>query len=158
MTPADLDGVVRVAAEAFPDHPEDRACFADRLALYPAGCRVLADTDDAVAGYLIAYPWRLDDAPALNARLAALPPDPDVLYLHDLALSAAARGGGRAAPAVDLAVRTAQAAGLSRIALVAVNRAAPFWARQGFAPRSSPILAGKLSGYGQDAVYMTRAV
>ena len=96
MTSSDLDGVVQVAAEAFPNHPEDRDCFADRLRLYPAGCRVLADESGAVAGYLVAYPWRLDDAPPLNTRLATLPGSPDVLYLHDLALVGAARGGGHA--------------------------------------------------------------
>ena len=33
MTEADLDGVTAVAGEAFPNHPEDRACFANRLGL-----------------------------------------------------------------------------------------------------------------------------
>ena len=158
MTPSDLDGVVRVASEAFPNHPEDRACFADRLMLYPSGCRVLANADGEVAGYLVAYPWRLDDAPALNARLDALPETPDVLYLHDLALAHAARGGGHAKRGVQLAVQTARDAGLEQIALIAVNDAAPFWARQGFETRHSAILTEKLAGYGEDAVYMIRAV
>ena len=158
MTPSDLDGVVGVAAKAFPNHPEDRACFADRLRLYPSGCRVLANADGEVAGYLVAYPWRLDDAPALNARLDALPETPDVLYLHDLALAHAARGGGHAKRGVHLAVQTARDAGLERIALIAVNDAAPFWARQGFETRHSTNLTRKLAGYGEDAVYMIRAV
>lgn len=158
MTPADLDGVVQVAAEAFPNHPEDRVCFADRLRLYPDGCRVLTDTNGAVHGYLVAYPWRLDDAPALNARLDALPPSPDVLYLHDLALTARARGGGRAAEGAALAVRAARDAGLPVVALIAVNDAAPFWVRQGFEPRRTPAMARKVAGYGADAVYMVRAV
>ena len=158
MTPSALDGVVRVASEAFPNHPEDRACFADRLRLYPSGCRVLANADGEVAGYLVAYPWRLDDAPALNARLDALPETPDVLYLHDLALAHAARGGGHAKRGVHLAVQTARDAGLEQIALIAVNDAAPFWARQGFETRHSTNLTRKLAGYGEDAVYMIRAV
>ena len=158
MTPSALDGVVRVASGAFPNHPEDRACFADRLRLYPSGCRVLANADGEVAGYLVAYPWRLDDAPALNARLDALPETPDVLYLHDLALAHAARGGGHAKRGVHLAVQTARDAGLERIALIAVNDAAPFWARQGFETRHSTNLTRKLAGYGEDAVYMIRAV
>ncbi len=157
MTPADLDGVVRAAAEAFPNHPEDRDCFADRLRLYPAGCCVLADAAGAVAGYLVAYPWRLDDAPALNARLAALPEDADVLYLHDLALTRAVRGAGHAGRGADLAVAMAREAGLARIALIAVNDAAPFWARQGFEPRHSPAMAAKLAGYGPGALYMIRS-
>ena len=156
MTPADLDGVVETAAEAFPNHPEDRNCFADRLGLFPAGCQVLADATGAVAGYLIAYPWLLDDAPTLNARLDALPEGADVLYLHDLALKRAVRGGGHAGVGADLAVATARKAGLDRIALVAVNDAGPFWARKGFEPRHSPAMAAKLAGYGADALYMIR--
>ena len=158
MAAADLDGVVAVAAGAFPDHPEDRACFANRLALHPAGCKVLADRADRVAGYLAAYPWRADDAPALNTLLPGLPATPDVYYLHDLALAPAARGGGRAAAGVALAVEAARAAGLSTLTLTAVNGAAPFWARHGFAPRRSPALTAKLAGYGADAVYMTRTL
>ena len=148
MTPSALDGVVRVASEAFPNHPEDRACFADRLRLYPSGCQVLADESGVVAGYLVAYPWRLD----------ALPETPDVLYLHDLALAHAARGGGHAKRGVHLAVQTARDAGLERIALIAVNDAAPFWARQGFETRHSAKLTTKLASYGSDAVYMIRTV
>ncbi|MBL7471037.1 GNAT family N-acetyltransferase, partial [Escherichia coli] len=56
MTVEDLDGVVAVARIAFPDHPEGRACFVERLALAPGPCFVLARAD-RVAGYLIAYPW-----------------------------------------------------------------------------------------------------
>ncbi|MFN3536557.1 MAG: GNAT family N-acetyltransferase, partial [Brevundimonas sp.] len=91
MTDADLAGVLQVAAEAFPDHPEDRACFENRLGLYPAGCRVLADEAGEVAGYLVSYPWVLDAAPDLNALLPGLPEAPEVLYLHDLALASRAR-------------------------------------------------------------------
>lgn len=158
MTEADLDRVVAVAAGAFPDHPEDRACFANRLALHPAGCKVLADGAGGVAGYLVAYPWRADDAPALNTLLPGLPEAPEAYYLHDLALTPAARGGGRAATGVDLAVQAARDAGLSTVTLTAVNGAAPFWVRQGFAPRHSPAMAAKLAGYGADAVYMIRTV
>ena len=43
MRPTDIDAVVEVARLSFPDHFEDRACFQNRLALYPRGCFVLAD-------------------------------------------------------------------------------------------------------------------
>ena len=45
-----------------------------------------------------------------------------------------------------------------RDAFKAVNGAAPFWARQGFAPRRSPAMAAKLAGYGADAIYMIRVL
>lgn len=156
MTEADLDGVVEVAGEAFPNHPEDRACFANRLALYPAGCRVLADDTGAVGGYLVSYPWLLDAAPALNALLPSLPETPEVYYLHDLALLSSARGGGHAARGAALAIEAAKEAGLSMVCLTAVNNAAAFWARQGFEPRHSAAMGDKLASYGEDAVYMVR--
>ena len=156
MTEADLDGVLEVAREAFPNHPEDRACFANRLALHPAGCRVLSDSEGRVAGYLVGYPWMMDAAPTLNALLPGLPEAPEVYYLHDLALASSARGGGHAAAGAALAVRAARDAGLPAVTLTAVTAAAPFWARQGFVPRPSPQMARKLASYGEDAVYMIR--
>jgi len=154
MAPADLDGVVRVARIAFPDHFEDRACFAERLALYPQGCFVL----DAgqVAGYLIAYPWRSASAPPLNTVIGTLPLGADVLYLHDLALHPDARGQGATSAIVERLAVQARAEGWPVIALVAVNDATAFWQRMGFGVVDDPAMAAKLASYGADARYMVR--
>ena len=77
MRADDVDGVVAVAASAFPDHFEARACFAERVALFPQGCFALASDDD-VKGYLIAYPWPLGAIPPLDSLLGTLP-DPQAL-------------------------------------------------------------------------------
>lgn len=156
MTDRDLDGVVAVARVAFPDHFEDRACFAERLALYPVGCRVLADGEHRVLGYGIAYPWLGGSMPPLGALIGVLPDAAELLYLHDLALSPAARGTGAASGFVAWLVDHARSTGWARIALVAVNDAAPFWARQGFAAVDGPALRAKLASYGDDARYMVR--
>ena len=158
MTPADLDGVVAGAAEAFPDHFEDRACFAERLALFPSGCRVLAKADGAVRGYLFAYPWRADAAPPLNALIGAIPPDASVFYLHDLALAGDVRGGGHARAAIQAVVDLAIEGRWPAIALVAVNDAVGFWARHGFQVADPPGMADKLASYGADARYTVRAL
>lgn len=158
MTDADLDGVVAVARIAFPDHVEDRDCFAERLALYPAGCRVVTNAAGGVVGYGIVYPWVEGSMPPLNATIGALPRDASLLYLHDLALLPEARGSGAARRFVGWLVDHARAEGWPRIALVAVNDAAPFWERQGFAGLDSPALRAKLAGYGADARYMVRAL
>lgn len=155
MMEGDLEGVVAVARVAFPNHPEDRACFAERLGLNPGGCFVL-DGAEGVRGYLVAYPWRRDTAPALNALIGAIPDDADVLYLHDLALDPRARGAGHARPIVERLARHAAAEGWPAIALVAVNDAALFWEGLGFQPVDSPTLRTKLASYGPDARYMTR--
>lgn len=157
MRAADLDGVVRVAALGFPDHFEDRACFENRLALNPSGCSVLAG-EAGVFGYLIAYPGRDGEIPPLNTRIEALPTDADGLYLHDLALDPAARGGGHATAAIEMLAVQARSDGWPAIRLVAVNEAAPFWERHGFRIVDRPALAARLASYGPDARYMVRVL
>jgi hypothetical protein len=153
MREGDLDGVVAVARAAFPDHPERRACFAERLALAPDTCFVLADAEQ-VAGYLIAYPWPLEAIPPLDTLLGGLPERRDAWYLHDLALLAQVRGGGHARAGLALLFARVDAP----IALVSVNASAAFWQAQGFVARDSPALRAKLASYGPQARYMVRTV
>lgn len=156
MTPADIDGVVAVAAACFPDHFEDRACFEERLALFPHGCSVLAGAD-AVKGYLIAYPWPLGAIPPLDTLLGGVPAARDAFYLHDLALHPDVRGAGYARPAVEQLVVDLRGLGAERIALVSVNDSLAFWQGMGFVPvAGDPALSRKLASYGDDARYMVR--
>jgi len=156
MTAADLDAVAGIAAIGFPDHFEGRDCFENRLALNPSGCLVLVDPEGRLLGYLVAYPWRRGSAPPLNTLIEAIPADADVMYLHDLALHPDARGGGHARPVVERLAQQAREAGWPELALVAVNDAAPFWARHGFEVRDAPGIEEKLASYGPDARYMIR--
>ncbi|MDP2116013.1 MAG: GNAT family N-acetyltransferase [Brevundimonas sp.] len=156
MTAADLDGVAAVAAIGFPDHFEGRDCFENRLALYPSGCFVLAEDEGPPRGYLVAYPWTKHSAPALNTLIGGIPADASVLYLHDLALDPSVRGGGWSRPVVERLAGDARAAGWPALALVAVNEAASFWERHGFAVVDAPGMTEKLAGYGPDARYMVR--
>lgn len=156
MTAADLDAVADIAVLGFPDHFEGRDCFENRLALNPSGCFVLADGEDQPRGYLVAYPWAADAAPALNTLIEAVPADAAVMYLHDLALHPDVRGGGWPRPMVERLADDARAAGWPALALVAVNDAASFWERHGFTVVEAPGMADKLAGYGPDARYMVR--
>lgn len=155
MVGDDLDAVTAIARVAFPDHYEERACFANRLGLYPGGCDVLA-ADARTIGYLIAYPWTIGGAPPLNVVLDAIPADAECLFLHDLALLPEARGQGLTRSVIERLVAKARAGGWPTIALVAVNDAVDFWRVHGFSVQASPALAAKLAGYGPDARYMTR--
>lgn len=157
MAEGDLDRVSQIAAIGFPDHFEGRDCFENRLGLNPAGCFVL-DTPGGLEGYLVAYPWRADAAPALNTGIEAIPADARVLYLHDLALTPAVRGQGWSKPILRTVVDLAKADGWPTVALVAVNDAVDFWRGHGFEVRQTPEMAAKLATYGADARYMTRAV
>ncbi len=156
MTEADLDRVAGIAVIGFPNHFEGRDCFENRLALNPAGCFVL-QTPGGLEGYLVAYPWTRDAAPTLNTLIEAIPADASILYLHDLVLTPAMRGQGWSRPAVAAVVDLARASGRTTIALVAVNDAVDFWRGHGFDVRETPEMAAKLTSYGSDARYMTRA-
>lgn len=156
MRAADIDGVVQAAASCFPDHFEDRACFEERLRLYPDGCFVLAAGDE-VNGYCIAYPWHFSAIPPLNTLLGGLPDSREAFSLHDLALRPDARGAGHARPAVERVADAARTAGARRIALVSVNGSLPFWQGMGFTPvAAEEILTAKLASYGDGARYMVR--
>lgn len=156
MRPTDIDAVVEVARLSFPDHFEDRACFQNRLALYPRGCFVLAESEGAARGYLIAYPWKAESAPPLNTVIEGLPAQPDLIYLHDLALRPEARGGGVTGAIVERLAEQATEDGWPAIALVAVNDAVGFWSRHGFVEQLAEAMAAKLASYGADARYMLR--
>lgn len=155
MAPADLPAMMAVAAQVHPGFPEDEAVFAERLALFPAGCLALADAA-GLAGYVVSHPWPLLQAPALNSRLGAIPAAADAYYIHDLALLPRAQGTGAASRLVELLTGQARAGGLGRMALIAVNRSAGFWQRHGFRLTHDASLDRKLASYDDDARYMTR--
>lgn len=157
MREGDVPAVGAIAALVHPAYPEEDAVFAERLRLYPEGCRVL-DLGGRMAGYAIGHPWVFGRPPGLNVRLGALPPAPTVLHLHDIAVLPAARGAGAALRLLGEWVELAHAAGLSGLSLVAVGDAATFWTRRGFAAVEGPRLEQTPHGYGADARYMVRGL
>jgi len=154
MTRTDLPAVAHMAALVHPAHPEDPAIAAERLALDPAGCFMLDGEAEPLA-YLISHRWIDADPPALDTHLRALPPHPDVWYIHDIALLPEARGLGAARAIIAELETLARTHGLHRLALTAVNTSAPFWHRHGFTDAMTPALAERLASYGPDARYMT---
>jgi len=156
MQPQDLDAVVAIADRVHPRFPEERAVFADKLRLHPAGA-LLLDSSQGLGGYCFAHPWHGTQPPPLDTVLGALPCNADALYLHDLALLPPARGAGAGSAAVDLVLAQALALKLDRVCLVAVNGSVPYWSRHGFVARESALLQAKLASYGADARWMMRA-
>lgn len=155
LTAADLPAVVAIAAVVHPDYPEGEEVFAERLALFPEGCRI-ALRDGQAVGYALAHPWTLGSPPALDTLLGALPERPDCLYLHDVALLAATRGSGLGQALVEDLLALARRHRFAHLALVAVNRSADYWMARGFRVVDDPALARKLASYSADARYMTR--
>ncbi|MFL7901123.1 GNAT family N-acetyltransferase [Azospirillum argentinense] len=163
MGPADLDRVMAIAEVVHPDYPEDRAVFAERLALYPEGC-AMAEASGAEAGgpcigYIVMHPGRLGVPPPLDSPLGALPEVPDCLYLHDVALLPAARGLGLGVAALERMNALAARQGFRWLALTSTPGARAFWDAQGFRPHDGGAgLAVKLASYGGGMTYMTKPV
>lgn len=157
MREADLPAVNRIAEAVHPGYPEDPAVFAERLALFPEGCRILAGRGGAVLGYAISHPWRAARPPALNTLLGAIPADAGTYYIHDVALLPEARGTGAAGRLMrDLrAVARRWPGGALGLSLVAVNGSEGFWRRQGLVAFEDPALAEKLRSYDAEARFMT---
>lgn len=151
MATGDLDAVVAISDAVHGAFTEPKAVFAERLALYPAGCRVF-ERDSAIAGFLVTHPWQSGAVPKLGALLGALPAICDVYYLHDIALLPSARGTGAGAEATAFVVRQAARAGCAAIALVAVAGADSYWRAQGF-DYARP---GAPGPYGAGTYVMTR--
>ena len=153
MVPGDLDMVMDVAAAVHPGYPESPAVFAERLRLYPAGCR-LAEQGGRVLGYAVTHPGRLGWVPKLDSLLGTLPEEADCLYLHDVALLPGARGSGLGAAALAWARELAAREGFAWLALTSTPEARGYWDRQGFTPGEPQPAA--LASYGGGMSYMLR--
>ncbi|MXP24453.1 GNAT family N-acetyltransferase [Altererythrobacter indicus] len=157
MTVADLPQVCALADAIHQDYPEGAEIFAERLALYPHGCFMLAGAEGGF-GYAISHPWTRGRPVPLNQPLGALPEAADVYYLHDLALAPQARGQGAGGMILNHLHEWARSQGLCAMVLVAVGNAGPFWEGQGFEPRMDEAMAQKLAQYGGPAIYMEKAI
>lgn len=156
METGDIPSVSAIAQIVHPSFPEDDAVFAERVALYPEGCRILIGEAGEPQGYILSHPWR-GAPPKLNSLLRALPV-PDVYYIHDLSVLPEQRGSGAASQVVHDVLEQARGEGLSLAALVAVNNSAPFWSRLGFTVADDPAMQRTLDSYGDDARYMVSAL
>lgn len=155
LLPGDLPRLVAIAGQVHAAYPERAEVFAERLALDPAGCFAF-DVDGAMAGYALSHPWA-GAPPKLDTLLGGLPARAEWRYLHDVALAPAARGRGATAALLPRVEAAARARDLSRLALVAIDGLAPFWARLGFAAAPAPPGAA-LDSYDPGAVFMLRTV
>ena len=62
---------------------------------------ILTRNGEAV-GYGLSHPWKLGEIPALDAFLGHLPPRPDCIYVHDVAINSDMRGHASAGAYIDL--------------------------------------------------------
>lgn len=151
LAQADWPGVLRIQALAYTAiAPESAGSMQAKWQAAPRTCLV-ACAGPELLGYLIAVPVAFPHLPPLDAPAFELPPHPDALYLHDLALDPACRGSGAAAALVQGVLAQAEGGPWSRACLMAIQDSAPWWARFGFRPVEPPpaAVAAKLASYGK---------
>jgi len=107
----------------------------------PKTCLLAEDSEPL--GYLIAHPWMAEDLPPLNVVLPEIPTGAQTWFLHDLALSPAARGRGIARELVETGFAAGRALGLRDAALLSVQGSEFFWQKFGF--RTRPDLTEKVA-------------
>jgi GNAT superfamily N-acetyltransferase len=152
---SDLPAISAIAARIHPDLPESPEVFAEKMRLYPDGCRALV-VNDAVSGYGLAHPWKQNEIPPLDGFLERLPDAADCLYVHDVAVLPDFRGGVARAYVATIE-GLARTSGIAALALVSVYGTHVLWERLGFRPVTpEAALRAKLTSYGASATYMLR--
>lgn len=154
-TAADIGDILAIQVGAHPLMQERAEVFLDKLALFPAGCRVLASST-GVVGYAIAHLWKLGDIPKLDTVIGTALADPNCVYIHDVALRPEARRNGAARAFAEEMAELARRQGLAALALVSVYGTVPIWQACHFRVVDDPMLAGRLAPYGEAARYMVR--
>jgi GNAT superfamily N-acetyltransferase len=152
-TETDLAAIGMIASAIHPELTERREVFAEKLELFPQGCLVLV-RGGVVAGYALSHPWLLNRIPPLDEFLGSLPPSPDCIFIHDVAVAPEARGRGNAQAFVELVSNLARAYAIGHLALVSVYESHRLWSRFGFAVVRDDEIARKLKPYGETACYM----
>jgi len=162
MRAADMSAVLAVQAQCYGAALLESAdALASRLALSPETCWVAALPGNRLAAYLLTHAWPEATLPPLDGVLMSgwHPAEPLTWFVHDMAVAPAGRGTGIAARLYAAAEQAARAAGLASSRLVAVQSAAAWWRRVGYAPSGATETAAhraKLAAYGADAVLMER--
>lgn len=159
LSQPDLPEVLRIQRECYSqDFLESADSFSAKLSAYPDFC-FMAVQGEIVVGYVVALPWVFGEILDLDGVEYSIPPDPDSVCIHDMAVSPNARKAGAAKQLMDAVLDTAKQRAYERLFLVAIQGASSYWKRNGFEVVDvDESLKRDLSMYGEEATYMTRAV
>ena len=157
LTLADLPGLLAVQHACYGEgFVESAEVFARRIAS-PAQCSLVLEDGGLVCAYLAAYDSALGKITPLHGDFEPVP-QPDTLYLHDMAVLPALAGRGLARALLEPLWHQAIARGLRQSALVSVRGSQGFWERHGYAaqPLHDAAQRQRLAAYGAGALYMVR--
>jgi len=125
---------------------ESAEAFLHKIVMHPDGCHVL-EVGGIVAGYIVFHPARLGWVAPIDFLQDMPMPDPECVYVHDLAVNPAFRGKGIGRVLFGEAVAAACVCGLDRLTLAAVQDAEAFWERMGFHKESDIMYGGRPAAY-----------
>lgn len=154
----DIPAALNLQREAYPPTLlEEEDVFLSRINLAASYC-FAAKHGEELLGYLLAHGWKRQSPPPLGTVLVDCARS-EVLFIHDLAVSSSSRGLGVGHRLVTRAFELAAQDGLRSAELIAVEGAADYWRRLGFAEGAvSGELSEKLSTYGTLARWMARDI
>ena len=156
-TIADAYDIANLSKKHLGTYAEGIEVFNERIRLAPEGCFVLA-CGETIVGYFSSHPWMRGKPPKLHQMLGGIPADADCWYVHDVAVDTCARGSSVVADVCERALATAGERGFRTAMLVAVSGAGGYWRKLGFEDATTDALRLKLRDYGDDALYMERAL
>lgn len=155
---SDWAGIMRVQQACYaPPLVESEVALRSKAAASPATCFIASTVAGEIAAYLLAHPYPRGEWPDLDR--ATIPHAPaGNLLLHDMAVHPDFAGQGLGALLFQEVERLAQAQGYSTISLVAVQDAAGYWRKLGFAslPPAPPGSGMQAKSYGTGAVLMEK--
>lgn len=131
LSALDVPGLMLVQQDCYSEElVESAAVMAERILAFSQTCWGYF-VEQQIAGYLLAYPSVLGSITPLAAAFP-LYQNANCLYLHDMAISSDFRGQSLAPKLLKHATAEAEKMGLQALALVAVQGAEDYWAKQGF--------------------------
>lgn len=154
---ADLPAVVALQDGCYSDALyESPALLSQRLHAAANSCWLAENSAGELLAYLFSYPSINGYVTPLASAFAPAAA-PELLYLHDMAVSPAARGLGLANNLLGIAKQHALSLGLTKLVLVAVQGSVPYWQRHGFAvvkQLSASATSALASYHSEQACYM----
>ena len=145
----EIGDVLKVQERAYTEFYQEKAeSFISKIEISPDTCFGVLSGDKLV-GYGISFPWFKDKVVNLDSSLNSIGGEPEILYIHDIAVDPDFRCLGIAKELLRLMFQEATLLELSSVTLVAVAGSNKYWARHGFMRTER-----KVEGYGSGAVEM----
>lgn len=154
ITDNDWPAILSIQATVYPNvAPETETVLRSKIALGPKTCLVMTDRQNNVAGYCLAHPWH--QQPASLHTVYKKPQQPQLLYIHDMAIAPEHMGKQFGSQVVAYLQLWAQKQGYRALSLVSLEQAVSYWQRHGFEPHDYTINEAQ---YGAGACYMLKQI